>query len=448
MKSRKAVDIMPNNEFYIKQITLKNFRGFDDRTFELAKDFTVFVGDNGKGKTSVLEGMCVALGGWVRGFMSSAKDFRNIYKNDVRSIKSVVSAKGLIKQYPVEVACLGEINGLEIEWSRELDEKGHTKTGGLKDLSEVTKKIAKKVNTANDIDVILPVIAYYSCLRASKDRVSNTGIDSTSRVYGYSGSLLKETKYFKMLNYIQELRYEYLEDPHNTQMYIMLMDALTKIVESAAGKGSRVDFKVKHGELMLEHINGELIQFSELSDGYKGMISLVADIFFRMAKLNPQLKQTLLLETSGVVLIDELDLHLHPKWQRQVVGDLKKIFPKVQFVATTHSPFIIQSLGEGELVTLDGTNLEDYVGASIEDISEEVMGIEMPQYSAHKLEMYKSAFEYFSALDGLKQFDEAKLKDLKLDLDILSKRYGDNVAYYAFIEQKYYAKKAELEARR
>lgn len=97
------------------------------------------------------------------------------------------------------------------------------------------------------------------------------------------------------------------------------------------------------------------------------MISLVADIFFRMAKLNPLLKQTLLLETPGVVLIDELDLHLHPKWQRQVVGDLKKIFPKVQFVATTHSPFIIQSLDEGELMTLDSTNLEDYVGASIED---------------------------------------------------------------------------------
>ena len=143
----------------------------------------------------------------------------------------------------------------------------------------------------------------------------------------------------------------------------------------------------------VEHINSEHIQVSELSDGYKGMISLVADIFFRMAKLNPQLKQTLLLETPGVGLINGLDLHLHPKWQRQVVGDLKKIFSKVQFVATTHSPFIIQSLDEGELVTLDDTNLEDYVCASIEDISEEVMGIEMLQYGAHKLEMYKSAFE-------------------------------------------------------
>ena len=87
------------------------------------------------------------------------------------------------------------------------------------------------------------------------------------------------------------------------------------------------------------------------------------------------------------------DMSLHPKWQRQVVGDLKRIFPKVQFVATTHSPFIIQSLDEGELVTLDDTNLEDYAGASIEDISKEVMGIEMPQYSTHKVEMYRSAFE-------------------------------------------------------
>lgn len=439
---------MSIERFFIKQITLKNFRGFGDRIFDLTKDFTVFVGDNGKGKTSVLEGLCVALGGWVRGFIDSANEYRNIYKNDVRSIKSVVSVKGLIKQYPVEVVCIGDINGNNVEWSRELDEKGHTKTGGLKSLTEITRKLDRQIKSASDIDVILPVIAYYSCLRASKDRVNKKDIDLTSRVYGYSGSLLKETKYFRMLNFIQQLRYEYLEDPENTPLYNLLMVALTKIVETSAGKGSKVDFKVKHGELMLEKADGELIQYSELSDGYKGMISLVADIFFRMAKLNPHLKQKLIAETPGVVLIDELDLHLHPKWQRVVVNDLKKIFPKVQFVATTHSPFIIQSLEEGELVVLDSSNIEDYAGVSIEDISEDVMGVEMPQYSVHKLEMYKSASEYFSKLDKLDKYDDSRLRELKIELDLLSKRYGDNVAYYAFIEQKYHAKKAELEAKK
>ena len=93
------------------------------------------------------------------------------------------------------------------------------------------------------------------------------------------------------------------------------------------------------------------------------MVALVADIATKVVMQNSYLVSdvgtddrdlpAVLQQTPGMVLIDEMDVHLHPKWQRQVVRDLKETFPRIQFVCTSHSPFIIQSLDAGELRSLD-----------------------------------------------------------------------------------------------
>ena len=90
-----------------------------------------------------------------------------------------------------------------------------------------------------------------------------------------------------------------------------------------------------------------------MSDGQRALVGLVADVARRACLLNSEAfgAQTLM-ETTGVVLIDELDLHLHPRWQRRIIGDLKRIFPKIQFFATTHSPQIIGEARPEEIVLL------------------------------------------------------------------------------------------------
>lgn len=111
-----------------------------------------------------------------------------------------------------------------------------------------------------------------------------------------------------------------------------------------------------------------------LSDGYRNVIKIILDIAARMCILNPYLKEKALQETPGIVLIDEIDLSLHPTWQKRIIGILKQLFPKIQFICATHSPFIIQSLEEGESITLDQPLESEYSGESIEDISEDIMG--------------------------------------------------------------------------
>ena len=112
-----------------------------------------------------------------------------------------------------------------------------------------------------------------------------------------------------------------------------------------------------------------------------------------MCILNPYLGKETLKATPGVVVIDELDLSLHPTWQKRIVRILKELFPKVQFICATHSPFIIQSLEPGELITLDTILDEEYSGQSIEDIAEDIMNVPLVQYSEKKVKMYQAAFK-------------------------------------------------------
>ena len=201
-------------------------------------------------------------------------------------------------------------------------------------------------------------------------------------------------------------------------------------------------FSSRLGEIAVKNTDGTVINFSTLSDGYRNVIKIVTDIATKMCILNPYLGKETLKVTPGVVVIDELDLSLHPTWQKRIVRILKELFPKVQFICATHSPFIIQSLEPGELITLDTILDEEYSGQSIEDIAEDIMNVPLVQYSEKKVKMYQAAKKYFEALKSASS--DKDLEILKEKLDVLSAEYSDNPAYNAWMQQKYLEKKAEM----
>ena len=191
-------------------------------------------------------------------------------------------------------------------------------------------------------------------------------------------------------------------------------------------------------------INGESTPFGVLSDGYKTMLAMAADIAFRAATLNPHLGDQILERTEGVVLIDELDLHLHPKWQQDIVANLMNVFPGIQFVATTHSPFILQSIQKvsgTRLVNLDDRDGTTSGGAeteflSLEEVAEEKQGVANTSRSRRYQEMIAAAEEYYSLLNSAGEADPGTLETLKRRLDELIAPYGDNPAYQAFLAMK------------
>jgi predicted ATP-binding protein involved in virulence len=120
-------------------------------------------------------------------------------------------------------------------------------------------------------------------------------------------------------------------------------------VEGAA----EIQYDGRRKDIVVSFADGRELQFSAMSDGQRALVGMVAEIARRATTLNwDYLEERSLRETPGLVLIDELDLHLHPKWQRRVIGDLKRIFPNIQFFATTHSPQIIGEARPEEIVML------------------------------------------------------------------------------------------------
>ena len=116
--------------------------------------------------------------------------------------------------------------------------------------------------------------------------------------------------------------------------------------------------------LNFESADGSLQKFAmdEMSDGYKNTLSMIGDIAYRMAVLNPMLGDKVLEETSGVIVIDEIDLHLHPQWQQTIIIDLNTIFPKIQFIVSSHAPAVINSVAKEQIRILD--NGEIYMPAA------------------------------------------------------------------------------------
>ena len=173
---------------------------------------------------------------------------------------------------------------------------------------------------------------------------------------------------------------------------------------------------------------------SQLSDGEKRLFSLFVDI---ARQLSIREDNVAFRDIPAIVLIDEIDVHLHPKWQRRVVPALEDLFPACQFIATTHSPFVVQGVKESSVQHLNRTLLGDFTDRGIEEITAKVMGIEDHQVGPRYLEMLDAARMYFQLLEKAKTTSASKthsIKQLKKRLDQLSQRYARNPAYQAYLE--------------
>ena len=182
--------------------------------------------------------------------------------------------------------------------------------------------------------------------------------------------------------------------------------------------------------------------YSYMSDGLKSMINIVSEIAYRCIELNGFLGYNAVNYTPGVVLIDEVDLYLHPIWQKTVLRDLMAAFPNIQFIVTTHSPFIVQSLRQGELISFDNDayteGIPDMEG--LEDIASGRMGMANEIRSKRYNEMVDIASEYFKELD---EGDPAKAASLKERLTEIEAEFSDDPAYVALIKAEYNAKMSE-----
>lgn len=447
----------------IQEIKLTNFRKFDEKSFSLNSKMNVFAGKNGSGKTAVLEAANVILGAYLAAFKTyvPSRFVFNISSDDahlkmqIAEDRTVMTAGG-IAQYPCKISCkvAWERPDNVIEFMRTLTKKdGRTKFDGPNLMQPSVVEWEKKIAQANhsDDNQVFPLVLYLSSARLWNENKSSSKEEKSvySRTDAYSRCLDAKHGTELAFGYIHQLQSVAIEENEGRPLpaYKAILDAVNFALGDELGVDEQVIFSTRYGKdiVALKTAEGTIIPFSTLSDGYRNVIKTVLDIAARMCILNPYLQERALKETPGIVVIDEIDLSLHPTWQKRIIGILKNQFPKIQFICATHSPFIIQSLDEGELILLDSDDhaeVNEYSGESIEDIAEDIMGVEMPQYSDKKIKMLDAASKFYEALETKKTNDE--VESLRQEMVRLEAEYSDNPAYLALIRQKYVEKKLEV----
>ncbi len=442
----------------INKIKLHNFKLFSNETFEFNSEFNLLIGVNGSGKTSLLRAIAVSLAGWANAYIKSNKNLRPIEVNEIREIQI---DNRFDKSKSVSIIAFGEAVIIDrvnvkknaiVEWSRERDEgydttrlSGKIKYSGWPthynlNFESLGSDILEYIENGNTFD--LPIIAFYECDRLwlAKDELNleSSATQQYSRFDPYIDCFHTGADHQAIGQWLLKHELTSIQQKKKSPVLLAIQNAAISALENCIG----FKFDIEQSRVIVE-FKDKNVPFEHLSDGQRTILGLFCDIARRAAILNPHLGGEANAKVTGIVLIDELDLHLHPKWQRRVIEDLRKVFPKVQFICSSHSPFLIQSLRKtDELIMLDGDPLSDYANIGIETIVKN-MGVTRPDVSLRYEEQKEVAKTFLQLLDESSEIPDEKQQMFKRQLIDKIAPYADNAAYQAFLELQYASKYGE-----
>ncbi|MCV2350401.1 AAA family ATPase [Paucibacter sp. Y2R2-4] len=355
----------------LEQLHIRNYRCFRDLTIELHPELTVLIAPNGAGKTTVLDAARVALWPFVKGFDLGSQTGKaaNIDPSDVRLSKQ---AEGNMEpQLPSMIEAGGRWASAmsEVGWVQTRESiKTSTKTLGdqrTKQLTAFAEELQKLVREGTT-PVTLPLISYLGTSRLwFEGRFTSNAADTTldkneySRTSGYLNCLSYSSSFKAFTAWYGWVYRSYLESQIDAfqrnapldgtgqrfaQTVEVIKTAVDALVKETTGWHS-LEYSQRHNQqLVMQHDSHGIMPVDKLSDGLRNAIAMVADLAFRAYKLNPHLGAKAALETPGVALIDEVDMFLHPSWQQTILGSLRKAFPMLQLIVSTHSPQVLTSV--------------------------------------------------------------------------------------------------------
>lgn len=355
---------------YLEKIHIENYKAIGKLDIDLKPGVNLLIGDNGAGKTSVLDGIAVALGGL---FVNVAGvSTKNIVKDDVRmKIKPMGDSSTTIEYCePVLAGCtLHVTEEQDFTWNRIKEEVSatHTKIDD-KNVCVWMKKLT------NNSDTALPLISFQSAARAWRVRRGDFGTELKKKLddrrCGYIGCLdsSMDVKSIQQWCLKQEVVRSNKGTVREYEIFKNIVASFMKEINELTEVPS-IYYSPQFTELVYKDDKSEM-PISKLSAGYQSLLWMVMDLAYRVCMLNPELKNRE--QITGIVLIDEIDLHLHPKWQWNVIDALQKTFAGVQFIIATHSPIVISASKEANLILLDDAQdisyLPDCYGYEVEDV--------------------------------------------------------------------------------
>lgn len=401
--SKQYFDILKektfNEKITLKDMKLNDFRGLESLKVRFHRNLTVIIGNNGTGKSTILDALALSLS-WLKANILR-EDGKGSYIKDVdintkKNVSySAITTRFIYLKKPFEIMLSKAKEGSTLKRTNDLV--------SIKILSGIFKHVNEADNSRS-----LPLLAYYSVSRStegsgvdvkkqsSKDKKEWTKFDAYDDVltnrhdfgefmkwFIFIDSYSKQNYSSDDLNKISQIKSE-IDGLANVVKHINVTEGVSNdlleplkrsiwekqsqllqleknINESPSGFVSKVikvinlafnkflpelnDIRVQYSKSDIKLVlnkNDIIIEAQQLSQGEKSLLTLVGDLVRRLVILNPELENPL--EGSGIVLIDEIDLHLHPSWQQKIILNLQSVFPNIQFIVSTHSPQVLSTV--------------------------------------------------------------------------------------------------------
>lgn len=359
----------------LKEIELVNFRGIEKMSLPFMTRTTAILGVNGVGKSSVLDALAIALSNMTERIVGQASRARKMSPDDIKSGADFARLKVSVDMEADSPTT----------WAIALNRHKKSRKISVEQSSDF-EALNAQANLLNgrmhfreseSMPINLPLAVYYDVHRAV--------LDVPLRVRGALKSTPREAYYDALGHGGTDFRgffawFRDREDAENERVRDdpKHFDRDLKAVRDAIERFTKfTDLRIRRKPSLRMTVKKGNVEFNvlQLSDGEKCLLALVGDLARRLSLLNTERANPL--EGDGIVLIDEIDLHLHPKWQRTVVASLEEVFPNCQFVITTHSPQVVGELSpESVMLLRDGVFLghaERTLGLSSGEVLEELM---------------------------------------------------------------------------
>lgn len=394
----------------IKHLTLRSFRGIKHMELDFTESVTAFVGVNGVGKSTVLEALAIALSQLTWRINGHPLKARPIALDDIRQGDAYARIELTV-----------ELRGRELTWATVTNRKKglHSdpmRASHLEALNEAVRQLNKEwehVECDRQESYDLPLAVYYDVNRAVldipirvKEKLRNNSYEVYQDALDHGGADFK--RFFIWFRNREDFENEQRRDTPSFR------DRALEAVRTAIGSFTEFrNLRIRRSPLRMTVVkHDQEFNVAQLSDGERNMLALVGDLARRLSVLNPSLENPN--HGSGVVIIDEIDLHLHPRWQREVIRKLEQTFVNCQFIVSTHSPQIIGELKPESVMLLKNGELMGHamrsIGLNSAEILEELMDANernaefddkvLKIERAIEDEQYKQAGEWLSELEA------------------------------------------------
>jgi predicted ATP-binding protein involved in virulence len=403
-------DALNKDNLYLKKLAIVDYKRLRDLIVNLEDDLTVFVADNGYGKTTILDAIAISLS-WLRSNIQK-KDKPGTYirevdiNNSKDALYASIAATFKVQELNANVLVTNVKDGVSFKRSNDLQE--------IKSLATMYRYVNTFLGNSS-----LPVMAYYSIVRSvvgggiDNKRKNNKNKLSWSKFDVYDDFMFDRNDFGEFLNWLIFLSNKSahentaaLDNPESLIKEIESIDNTIKQLSVVSNIDADIISQLKNSrdekESLLNKINsasrfsalnlyrdvintilkflpefddinlvysesdvklvltkkGIELDAQQLSQGEKTILTLVGDLSRRLSLLNPNLQNPF--EGKGIVLIDEIDLHLHPAWQQRIIERLLTTFPNIQFILSTHSPQVLSTVPSRSIRILE--EVEDELG--------------------------------------------------------------------------------------